>query len=89
MRGNPDLESKDSVIGFLAVVNRDKEAATTRQAIRQELDTQAGKWVWPEDFIKEDEFIAIGTLDEFSGRDIKESFSVDLDFISMRSDARS
>ncbi|OLP52610.1 hypothetical protein BJF92_14420 [Rhizobium rhizosphaerae] len=89
VRGNPDLESKGSVIGFLAVVNRDKERETTRQAIRKELDTQAGKWDWPEDFIKEDEFIVVGTLDEFSGRDIKESYSVDLDFISMRPDERS
>ncbi len=89
VRGNPDLESKDSVIGFLAIVNRDKEKATTREAIRQELVTQAGKWDWPDAFIKEDEFMVIGTLDEFSGRDIKESHSVDLEFISMRSDDRS
>ncbi len=33
--------------------------------------------------------MVIGTLDEFSGRDIKESHSVDLEFISMRSDDRS
>lgn len=86
VRGNPDLESKDSVIGFLAVVDREKEKKTTRDAIRKELAAQANKFVWPDDFIKEDEFMAIGTLDEFTGRDIKESYSVDLDFISLRSD---
>lgn len=86
VRGNPDLESKDSVIGFLVVVDREKEKKTTRDAIRKELAAQANKFVWPDDFIKEDEFMAIGTLDEFTGRDIKESYSVDLDFISLRSD---
>lgn len=88
VRGNPDLESKGAAIGFLAIVDRDKFKNTSRIAIQDEFAKQAKKFKWPDDYIREDDFLVIGTLDDFSGRDIKESHAVDLDFISARSDAK-
>lgn len=85
VRGNPDLDSKGSAIGFFAIVDSVKEKKTTREAIREEFMKQAKKFVWSDEFIREEEFLAIATLDEVSGRDIKQSYAVDLDFISMNS----
>lgn len=82
VRGNPDLESNGSAIGFIAVVDAEKEKKTTRKAIRDEFDALSKKFVWPESYIKEDEFFTVMTLDEMTARQLKESHSVDLDFIS-------
>jgi hypothetical protein len=82
VRGNPDLESHGSAIGFYALVDAEKEKKTTRQDIRKELLELAGKFNWPDAYVKEDEFFTIVTLDEMSAREFRESHAVDLDFIS-------
>lgn len=82
VRGNPDLESQGSAIGFIAVVDAEKEKKTSRKAIREEFAALSKKFVWPEAYIKEDEFFTVMTLDEMTARQLKESYSVDLDFIS-------
>lgn len=82
VRGNPDLESPNAVIGFHVVVNGEKEKLTTRKAIRDELMSVAKKFNWPEQYQKEDEFFTIQTLEEMSAKEWTDSHAVDLDFIS-------
>jgi len=82
VRGNPDLESHGSAIGFYAVVDPEKEKKTTRKAIQGEFKALSAKFDWPEAYVQEDEFFTVMTLDEMSARQLRESHSVDLDFIS-------
>ncbi|EPE94128.1 hypothetical protein [Rhizobium grahamii] len=52
VRGNPDPESHGSAIGFIAVVDAEKEKKTTRKAIRDDFDALSKKFVWPEAYIR-------------------------------------
>lgn len=89
VRGNPDLETHGAAIGFFAVVDAEKEKKTTRAAIREELQALAKKFDWPDAFVKEDDLFVVVTLDEMSGRELRESHAVDLDFISSGSSSGS
>jgi hypothetical protein len=82
VRGNPDLESEGSIIGFHVVIDPEKLRATSRKAILDELTTLAKKFVWPAHVKGETHLFTVMTLDEMSARDYTESHRADLDFIS-------